>query len=754
MSDIDFDSFLLEKLMDHLPASIFFKDKESRFIRINKSCAIKFGLNSAEEAIGKTDFDFFGEEHARKAREDEIKVMQTGEPLVGIIEKEAGSDNYKEERWASTTKLPLRNDSGIIIGTFGISRDITEQKRTELSLIESEKKYRNIFENIQDVIYRTDRRGIVTDISPSIEKYSGFDVNEIIGKSARQFYYNDDDWKKLNSELVKTGVIKNFEIRLETLDHKMVYTSVNAYQLRDHKGKVVGVEGIMRDVTDRKRAEEKLRESHETLEKLTKQAPGVIYQFRQFPDGRSCFPYASEGIKEIYGVTPEEVREDSGPVEEKIHKDDFEKVVKSINKSFHTLERWEIEFRVILPSRGIRWLHGDARPEKLEDNSVIWHGYISDITRQKWIQSANERLTQQFQAVFDTVPNMIFVKDREGRHIMANKATADYHQMTQEEIIGKTDVDLGTRIEEAKVYDEAAQKVIETGEMNYIPEVETSNPKGEKVWFQIIKVPFHQPDEREKTVLTVVTDITKLKQKEKELKESLDIISDQNQKLSNFAHIASHNLRNYAGNISMLISHYDLETDPEEQEELLELLRTSSERLNETIRDLNEMIDSQKISEGDIKLLNLKEYIEKVKEILTNEIISKNVSMKISTPDNLNVTMSSAYLESILLNLISNAIKYRHPDRRPVVDIKAVKKDGGIELTITDNGLGIDLERYGNQLFGMYNTFHGNKDSKGIGLFITKNQVESIGGSISVESKVDRGTMFTLFLPSGKRYFN
>lgn len=746
MDKIEFDSYLFKKLMDHLPASIFFKDQESRFTRINKACADKFGLKSPDEAIGKTDFDFFGEEHAHKALKDEITVMKTGEPLKGMIEKEVDRDTGNI-RWASTTKIPLRDQSGNIIGTFGISNDVTDQKLIEQSLKESEKKYRNIFENIQDVIYRTNREGIVTDISPSIEKYSGFDVNAIIGKSARNFYFNDEDWKNINRQLIENGIVKNFEIRLETLDHQVVYTSVNAYQIIDERGKVVGVEGIMRDVTDQKIAERKLRESHETLEKLTKQAPGVIYQFRQYPDGRSCVPYASEGIKDVYGVTPQEVREDASPIIDVIHKDDVEKVKTSINKSFHSLDRWELEYRVFLPKKGTRWLHGNARPEKLDDGSVIWHGYISDVTPQKWIQKANERLTKQFQAVFDTVPNIIFVKDKHGRHIMANKATADFHELEQEEIIGKTDEELGTDPKEARLYSETAEKVLKTGELQYIPEVKTSTPQGKTVWFQIIKVPFHQPDEPEETVLTVVTDITMLKQKEKELRESLDIISDQNQRLSNFAHIASHNLRNYAGNISMLISHFDSESDPDEQKELLDLLKTSSERLNETIRDLNEMIDSQKISEGDVKLLNLNEYVEKVKEILTNDIIRKNIKITVSIPENLNVLMSSAYLESILLNLISNSVKYSHPDRRPEVEIKATKKENGVELRISDNGIGIDLEKYGDQLFGMYKTFHGNKDAKGIGLFITKNQLESLGGTIEVESEVGVGTEFTVFIP-------
>ncbi|MGB6034941.1 MAG: HAMP domain-containing sensor histidine kinase, partial [Cryomorphaceae bacterium] len=107
-----------------------------------------------------------------------------------------------------------------------------------------------------------------------------------------------------------------------------------------------------------------------------------------------------------------------------------------------------------------------------------------------------------------------------------------------------------------------------------------------------------------------------------------------------------------------------------------------------------------------------------------------------------------AYLESVLLNLITNSVKYRADNRKCIIGIAAKKKNGKVILTVEDNGLGIDMEKYKDSLFGMYKTFHGNSDARGIGLFITKNQVESMGGNISVESQVNKGTKFTLELVS------
>jgi PAS domain S-box-containing protein len=121
--------YLLQTLLDNLPDNIYFKDIDGRFIRISKSNVEKFGLSDPAQVVGKTDFDFFTEEHARLAFEDEQRIMRTGQPLVGLEEKETWPDG--SETWVTTTKMPLRDIKGQIVGTFGISTNITERKQTE-----------------------------------------------------------------------------------------------------------------------------------------------------------------------------------------------------------------------------------------------------------------------------------------------------------------------------------------------------------------------------------------------------------------------------------------------------------------------------------------------------------------------------------------------------------------------------------------------------------------------------------------------
>jgi len=243
-------------------------------------------------------------------------------------------------------------------------------------------------------------------------------------------------------------------------------------------------------------------------------------------------------------------------------------------------------------------------------------------------------------------------------------------------------------------------------------------------------------------------DITDQKEQEQRLRETLEIISGQNNRLLNFAYIVSHNLRTHASNFKMLM---DVLTDPvtneTEKQELSNHLAKVSEQLNETITNLNEVVSIQTNLNIQTARVNLLNYFNRAIALLANDIKAWDVDIENLIPAECSLIHSPAYLESIIFNLISNAIKYRPATVRPKITLSYFKDADGREgFTVADNGIGIDLQKHGSDLFGMYKTFNGNRDAKGMGLFITKNQIEALGGKIEVESQLGKGTTFTVYL--------
>lgn len=235
------------------------------------------------------------------------------------------------------------------------------------------------------------------------------------------------------------------------------------------------------------------------------------------------------------------------------------------------------------------------------------------------------------------------------------------------------------------------------------------------------------------------------KQRELELTDKINKSSELNNMLLNLFYTVSHNLHAYTGNIKMILDLIDSEDDPIENKILLGHLRTVSNDLNKTITDLSQIVYVQNNLEVIKGQLNLSEYLKKIMNVIDAYTVEKRVKFINNVPDDVYVNYNPAYLESILLNFSTNAIKYAHPDRFPELEFSFSTEGDSKVLTIADNGLGIDLERYGDSLFGLNQTFHQHENANGIGLYITKYQIEAMKGMIAVDSKVGQGTTFKVY---------
>ena len=255
---------LLCALMDNIPDHIYFKDNTSRYIRINKAMATWFGLITPEQAVGKTDFDFFAEEHAQQAYTDEQEVMKTGTSLIGKEEKEIWPDGRRT--WVSTTKVPFRDKEGHIIGTFGISRDITEHKRAEeiRYLLES------AIETIPLGVTISNKKGKIIYTNPAEAKMHGYTMNELIGQDMSVFFPKQL-WKNLNSQQIEDAENWKRESLNIRKDGSVFPVQLISTAVKDAKGEVLGFVTTCENITKRRQTEKELEKHRNNLEELVKE---------------------------------------------------------------------------------------------------------------------------------------------------------------------------------------------------------------------------------------------------------------------------------------------------------------------------------------------------------------------------------------------------------------------------------------------------------------------------------------------------
>ncbi|MBC6999547.1 PAS domain-containing protein [Cytophaga sp. FL35] len=391
------------------------------------------------------------------------------------------------------------------------------------------------------------------------------------------------------------------------------------------------------------------------------------------------------------------------------------------------------------------WVQANGTPVYEDNKIVALRGTFQDINdkvKSEHKTKANETLLR---TLIDNLPLNIYIKDKESRKILVNKAECDYLGISDaNEILGKNNFELYDK-DIAEALNQEDQQVMDTLVPILNKESRIRNKNGETTTFLISKIPLKDEFGKANGIVGISHDITRLKQNEAKLKDLVNVASLQNKKLVNFAHIVSHNLRSHTANFSMLLEFLVDEKDEEEKQNIIGMLTNASNNLMETLENLNEVVAINTNVGLEKKPIVLREKIEVVEQNLSAFLQGHNATIINNVPLDAIIKVVPAYIESILMNFITNAVKYSDPKRPPLVKLSCRKTAGATILSIEDNGLGIDLKKYGDKLFGMYKTFHNHKDSRGIGLYITKNQIESMNGRVVVCSEVGTGTTFNIY---------
>jgi signal transduction histidine kinase len=372
------------------------------------------------------------------------------------------------------------------------------------------------------------------------------------------------------------------------------------------------------------------------------------------------------------------------------------------------------------------------------------------------LHQANHRLAaseQAFRALVNNHPDLLLKLNKALNCTFVSEAAYWHKLLPLASFVGKNLKEIGESYPNIDHFIAVVHQSMASGT---IQKVEWTTPvpaNGEIHHLEITMIPMPTQNglAAEEIILTIRNN-SALKNREEKLASSVENLQElsknlinKNKQLENFAYIVSHNLRSPIGNLTALFNLHACEDDPSEKESLFAKMEQVAQRLDQTVEDLTAVIKVRQDTDIEKENLSFRAVLDKVVESLAVDIAQTGMTLHVDFQAIEQIHYPKVYLESIFLNLLTNAIKYRSPDRQPAVNFQTnLMENGKIELRCRDNGLGIDLARYGEKIFGLNKTFHKHPDSRGVGLFLTKNQIESMGGAIYVESQVNIGSTFII----------
>ncbi|OCX52457.1 hypothetical protein BEL04_13420 [Mucilaginibacter sp. PPCGB 2223] len=429
-----------------------------------------------------------------------------------------------------------------------------------------------------------------------------------------------------------------------------------------------------------------------------------------------------------------------------VHPDERELVYNAFKNHLIDASVYKVEFRMLTKHNGYCWFESSGKAWPDENGKLLkMIGAVTDIDQKKRYELELKK-NQFILAETNKIANI------GGWELNNDTSQVSWSQEISEldNIPSTSSVDLGKVLQffEDDQHQLIINAVRDAAELCKPFDLELRFRPAENgpTWLRVKGIPVINDEGKCVTIRGIFQDINEIKTKELNLQASLDILSEQNKRLQNFAHIVSHNLRSHSGNLQFMVNIFEEDISVDDRQEIFNNIRSISESLATTIDHLNEIVKIQTEINKELKPVDLALVFKNTQNALDTNISDTKAIICCDFSACPVVNYIPAYLESIFLNLLTNSLKYRQPGRSPRIVCNSYIEEGRPYITFEDNGSGIDLTKHADKVFGMYKTFHQNTNAKGIGLFITRNQIESLGGTITVESTVNVGTKFTIRL--------
>ena len=731
----------LRTLIDNLPDGIFMKDRESRFTFANRVIAEMMGASDPLALTGKTDHDFYSKEVADALLADEQVVIKTHQ---ASINKEESKSPVSGARRVLTTKVPLIDARGEVTGLLGITRDITERHETEERLRRSEQRYRDLLEQAADGIFLLGENYNFLMANAEFCKMSGYMAEELLGLNILDTYPRElRDAAKVRNAQIKAGEKMRFERPMKRKDGSVFPVEMSARKLADGT-----MQGIAHDITERKHRESELALERSLLGALMESIPDYIY----FKDTESRFIRTSKAHARAFGLR--DAKEAIG----KTDMDFFSKehARKAYDDEQHIIRTGEpilnVEEKETWPNRPDTWALTTKMPLRDQEGNIIGSfGITRDITELRHLQQNLEQERSLLRTLIDSLPDYVYLKDRDSRFILTNKAQAQLVGASDPgELIGRTDYDFVPK-ELADRYRADDLKIMQSG-IGVVNIEEPSKAAGGGLREVLTtKVPISDAAGAVTGLVGISRDVTEFTRLQEQLQQA--------QKMEAIGQLTggiAHDFNNVLQAITGYCEVLTLRLPDEENLKYVAEITKAAHRAAALTAQLLAFSRKQILRP---QIVNTKDLIRSM-HMMLERVIGEDIELRtLIDPNTGNFLADPGQMEQILLNLAVNArdamplggkltieTESRTFDEAYVHDHPGAKVGEYVRIAVSDTGVGMDQET----LLHLYEPFFTTKEigkGTGLGLATVYGIVKQSEGYINCYSELGRGTTFTIYLP-------